>query len=458
MRYSGAYIYLLLLATAMPAFSQDVRSLFSRHRYPEVIEQLETRRSNGVSLTEQEHAILGMALLRRAQVYRAAVWLQREAGAHLFRMRDRNQTAVKTPYHAYFYGRYLLENGYFEASRAQFDVAAGSSALPASFRRRAGIWKTAATLLEGQDASWPSAGSDAAARGDLWFARWKTGDSSPGQCSGNPDADVAVARCYLWRDAVHSSSDSDAAGRLAAAVPADAVHPVGNIAFSYYDPSTLDVLALADFNAALDILSNVPLQEGRDILDLSAGIAAFELKRYDAATVLLNRTKSPERMVYLGAIDQEQGHSFGVQTNWEAARRGDSSIRIEWAWIASRYPSWRRDVSQVVSTTGAMGEATQEMLQEAAGALMRTGQHEQALGLLEQNYPAEYNNDLDRIAPVFFLRLAHARFLSGRSQYNLVNGQLHTILQRYPALLGVAEIVKAATNPSLGAGEVVTDH
>lgn len=445
----------LFVSVAIPAIAQDATTLFRQHQYTAVIGQLQEKGIDNLTGTEQ--ATLGMAHLRRASLYSAGYELQRDAGLQLFTARQNNRQAVKTPYHAYFFGRYLLENGRYADAQTRLKEAAGQAKLPGAFKTRAQTWQAASAALSGGRASWPGAG--AGNQGDLMLAKWKAGERvSPG-CSGRAQSDAAAARCAVWNEAVLAKVGNAALiASLTESLPADAKHPVEDLTFTYYDPATLEVLALADYNAALQLLSSIPEQRGSDQIKLNAGIAAYELKRFDEAVALLNATNADERHVYLGAVEMEKGNRAAADRHWVVARAGGQVTTISWAAIASRYAAMRDDVARTVNPLEENTFANRMDVQRLSSALINVGRHEQAFGLLLRHYPATTNNNLNAVSPAFLMGLTHARFLEGRSEYSMVNGHLHALIERFPALLGVVDVVKSVTVPNASTGKIITEN
>ena len=389
----------------------------------------------------------------------AAFAFQVDAGVALYKARDKNREAVKTPFHAFFYGRNLFENGLYAEAEQQFANAARDPGLDASFKNRASIWEATSRLKQGKSANWPSAGS-AAAQADLYLAKWKTEGADGVTCSGGAKVDAAAARCFLLQFATAEQEGrlSKMYTAIAATDPSDASHPFGDLSFYYFDPAMAEALALADFRASLNAFEKLSSGQGQDQINLYAGIAAYELKLFDQAEVLLNATNMSERFVYLGAIALERGNKSEADNFWQQARAAGSSAIIEWAAVASRYDEMSQEIVQYLRPDLVNGISDRTMAQKTAGAFLNLGQNSRAFSLTEKHYRAELNNDLDRVSPIFLTRLAHGRFLNGRSYYNLVNSHLHVLVERLPTLIGVTEVIKASTSPNASSGESFTEN
>ena len=213
----------------------------------------------------------------------------------------------------------------------------------------------------------------------------------------------------------------------------------------FFDPATLQMLAMADFVAAMKAFERYQGQADRGLMMLSAGISAFEAGHYDRARGFFEQTRHSYRSVYLGALHYIENNRDADNDPWRLARSGNNNLKIEWVSVASRFDTEHADVlasaretrSAVRSPLGA---------RKLGRAFLHIGRHQEAFEVLEAAYPSQMS--IGRIEPGYMVTRSHAQLLTRyKKNYALVRGYFADLTGVYPATISVYEVVRGYTLP-----------
>ncbi len=456
-----ASFFVLWLLTA-PALAQQAEQLVRRHRYTEAIEALTGARASLDGLVDRDLSVLGVAHLQRAYFLRDLAALQVDVGQAYYHMRLTSDDVTPTPWTAYFLGRYLFEQGQTDRALSHFEASFDAARLPDEYRRRARLWAAACYARQGRtrqaDATWAalSVEGNAALAGERAYARWTVGQDEVPACGEDRSTSAAALRCRLW--AGIQGNDATALRPLqqrllSEDLPDQKTEMEDDFVLRFYDPATLDMLAAADFVAAMEAFRRFRGERGRRDAMLYAGISAYEAGDYALARSFLNETDHALRAVYLGALDYLAGDRDTAAQQWAQARAGERLVEIEWASVASRFATEYDGVRAVAAKHRETAGQNRRAARMLGRALLEIGQPVEALRLLETAYPTPYHNALDRIEPGYMATLSRAQFASGRRYYPAVRSHLASLVDAYPVVAGVLYLVQAYTAPERTTGK-----
>lgn len=457
-----AGLVLLAMVPAPPVQAQQrAERLVRAHQYSDAIRSL--RRGGTGGLSEQEWGVLGVAHLRRGYLLRDLAAFQSQLGALYYHKRATSRDVTRSPWTSYFLGRYLVEQAECKEARGAFQKALKEPTLAGSYHERARIWTAVCDALEGKEAaaksSWDAVtvGEDAVVAGELAYARWSaTGEMPVVRCGSRGGATTAASRCRLLFGIQSVRIDELYALQqrlLRSGAPDQEQLIGGNYTLRFYDPATLDLLARADFVAAMDAFSRVSGPQPK----FFAGVSAYEAGLKVRARGFLRASGQPLAPVYLGALDYLSGNTETAERQWQHARQGEAEAEALWARVASRFPALRDQVRSAAKGLRRNAAGNPGLAHELGRALLAAGDAGTALAVMESAYPTEYNNQLDRIEPGYVATLAHARFMAGRAYYPAVRAHLAALATAYPISLGVLDLAQSYTAPELTTGKKRTD-
>lgn len=448
-------LLLIVLGSTVPAVAQSrtAQRQLRSYQYTDAIHTMLGERTNLDGLTDDDLLVLGLAHLRRAYLLQDMAALQAALGATYYYMRDTSTVFTPTPWNAYFLARHLFEHN--ENSRAldYFTAASKEARLSDEYRQRARIWAAASQARLDASSQAASVGDGIsvegkpALAGERAYARWKGGGSEVPACGSGPAASGAVERCRLWA----SIRSWDLVGlyqgqrALLHEMKPDYEASVGSgMTHNFYDPASLQMLAIADFTAAMITLGRYQGRENKDEIRLYAGISAFEAGHYNHVRVFLKDLDHPMRNVYLGALHYVEGDQDKAAQLWDEARTAGGNALMEWARIASRLGAEHRRVEASIQRARREAGSSMRAALRLGRALIQMGRYEDAAAVLERTYPSQYSPE--QIDPDYLITFYHALLMAERvDRYTWMRSYFADLARTYPATLGVFELVQGFT-------------
>ncbi len=455
-------LILLLMIPAGTATAQQAEQLVRGHRYTEAIDAVMAGRDGLDGLADADLSVLGVAHLQRAYLLRDLAALQAAIGRRYYHLRLTSDDIAPTPWTAYFLGRHLLAQGLPDQALPHFEASFDAARLPGEYRRRARIWAAACHALQGRTGQANTAWDALAVRGkpalagERAYARSVAGQDETPACGDAAPASAAAFRCLLWAGLQTKDAATVRAVQqrlLREDLPDQETRISDDFVLRFYDPATLDMLALADFATAMEAFSRFQGTRGRRDALLYAGISAYEAGDDERARAFLDQTDHPLRVVYLGALAYRAGDRATAAQHWAQARSGAPSTAIEWASVAARFETEHDAVGAVAARHRDAATGNQRASRMLGRALLEIGQPDEALRLLETAYPAQFNHDLSRIEPGYLITLTRAQFAAGRRYYPAVRSHLASLIDAYPAVASVLYLAQAYTAPERTMGK-----
>ena len=451
-RYTALLLLVILVTWPGMVFAQQAVQQVRQHRYTDAIETL-------AESPDADASILGVAHLRRAYFLRDLAELHVYVGQHYYQERLTSEEA-ESSWTTYFLGRHLFAQGQTRQALKHFEAAMETPQLPASYRQRARLWAAACYARLGDqkraDALWQAEALRGDLQGERAYAQWQTGVPFTSACSTGPASSAAALRCRLWETLrmPDAAARSPLHHRLLNEFPSDQETEIDDdFVLRFYDPATLNILAQADFVAAMEAFERYKGSEDRRSVLLYAGISAYEAGYPDKARTFLQQTDHALRTVYLGALDYEAGDTKNAEQHWAQARAAAPAIALEWASVAADYDHEHEHIEAVAATHSAFAATNQQAGRLLGRVFLKLDQPAEALHVLLASYPALYNNELDRIEPGYLITLSRAKFASGRGYYPAVRSHLASLINAYPIVESVLYLVQAYTAPERTMGK-----
>ncbi len=453
-------LMLVVLCSTAPASAQQAERLRRQHRYTETIQAVLGAQTRLDGLSDEDLFVLGYAHLQRGYLLRELAALDVAIATPYYHKRDKSATATRTPYTAYFLGRYLFETAQFDKALPYFEASFDRRGLGEAYRQRARIWAAACHARLGRTrqaaAAWDAVAvsGNAPLAGERAFARWKSRSAEAPACGAvAADAPAAALRCALW--AAVRAPDPPALyplqRRLLDAAAPDYAYAVDDaLALRFYDPATLDMLAYADFVQAMEAFGSARSRQRET--RLLAGLSAFEAGHDDRARAFLDQTDHPWRAAYLGALAYQDGETAQAEALWRGLRSAGVEAEVEWARVAARFPVLRREVFAVYRRQRQAASGNPLLAWTLGSALLASKQPQAALAVLGAAYPAGSPAGPDALEPAYLVALAHAQFMAGPRYYPLVRNHLAGLLDAYPVVGGVLDLAQAYMAPERKTG------
>jgi len=390
------------------------------------------------TLDEDDLELLGLSYMLRATFFEQMYRLQLAIGRAYYTRRDTSQGFVKVPVNDYYLGRYLFEDAEFSAAFDRFSRIQTVKSIDAATRQKAAIWKAVTTvrLDPGRAGSLASltrdlAGADADVQLELAFAGSRENFDATRIPAVKALADREPDYRLVWFAAKNRSltTMSRATEPLIANPRPDFVYKVDQeFSISFYDPLLFDVLAYADYTAALAAFEQVP---GNKEMATFGGICAYMLGDYVNATRLLTAAGTDRARVYLSLIESENPGS-AVEP-----RLSSNRARIEWAALTGRGQALldliRSDKTEVLKD--------RLTLQTVSIALIEAGAAEEVVKLVSAVYPLYRRKD-DRIYPTLLAIETAAVFSMSDGDYRFVLANLYSLIKAYPVVANIFDMAQ----------------
>lgn len=426
---------LMLAAGVSGVVAQPAKTLLDAHRYTEAIDQLR----GGTDATPM---VLGEAHLRRGYALRDLARLQAEVGAAYYTKRDTSAAARSGITTAYYAARHQLAapTGGDGAQALRRLVQRG--ALPAALQARAQVWLGWAQYRDGEEAAakerWArlESASDPAVAADRALAHWRAGEPLPTLTCGSGGTEIATLRCRLWT--AIRAEDWDRATSLQGELiqqerPAERTKTYrteqgDTYKVRFYDPSTLWVLAVADFRAGAAALRRA---DG-DQSNLLAGLAALKGRDHETAGSALDAAGATAyRAVYRAVLGEKTGTPSATGSLWKKGRQ-HSTVRVRsvWAQEASRYESYRSAVRDYFETQDAPDDMRTAL--RLGRAALNVDRSETAYRMMNAAYPVNQNNDLRAVDPAYLATFARAKFREGAQYESEILRHVEAFRTEYP--------------------------
>jgi hypothetical protein len=442
--------------TANRVSAQQAKTFFDEHQYSKAIQTLLDKSADLSGLSDLELYLLGGAYMRRGHFLRDLAALQVRAGRDFYFERDTSKAARPLTWTPYFLGRYLFEQGQYEAALRTLQRAAKSnSGLSNEYVNRSRIWIGACQQRLGRPAeaneTWKgiAAANNFSVAGELAYARWRIGQKSEEKCGdGNNAADL---RCGLWSAARQNrwaDSNKLQTALLNGANPDVQQKITADYIQSFYDPATAQILAYADFIAAITAFNRVKDPKGVDQANLFAGICAFEAGEYERSRLFLQKTTLAQRDIYLGAIDYLNGQRNEAEQKWRPLQNSNAQTELEWAEVASRFVKQPDAIDTLYQKHKEAAQDKMDLALRLGRSLMQINRHEEAVELMQTAYPEQYRDKLRYIEPAYLITLALAKYNQNARYYSQeILGHLNGVREAYPIALAAYDLAQSVFTP-----------
>ncbi len=433
---------------------------------------IRTLTETDATLSAEDLQRLGQAHWERGYFLQHAAALQAEVAAAYRYRRDTTSAYYQTPINTYFLARHEMAQGQVQQARDRLAALRQQGGLDRAYQTRARLWQGACEARLGNTAQaeqlWQGLSGEAAA--DLAYARWWGNQpSAPAPCTVQGDSPAAL-RCQLWatlQEQAYPEARQRQAALLDEAAPdATLSIPGTNLALEFFDPATLHMLALADFQLAAEAFERATegLEgDARNRALLLAGVSAYEGRLYEKTQTLMETTVSDYlAFIYKGAIAHDTGDPVQGDAFWISVKERES-FDVTWAYVASRVPSQRSEVYRVYERRRESAQRPRQrqysnIAYQLGSALLTAGYAEQALAVLNRGYHQGYKDDLAAIPPRYLCALAHAKYKNGGAYYRDLNFHMNTLYEAYPSIKGLYQAVQLYTQPQRVEGIPATNN
>ena len=395
-------------------------------------------------LGDEELQLLGSSYMLRATFFEQMHRLQIAIGTAYYTRRDTSQGFVSIPVNDYYLGRYLFEDAKFAAASDRFSEIATVLNIDTPIRQKAAIWKAAiGTRIDGVHAAESFASltqdlaeADADVRLELAFAQSREDHGATGvpAVRAVPDHDPDYRLVWFAARNRLLTTMSQGTEPLIANPRPDFVYNVDEeFSVSFYDPPLFDVLAYADYTAALAAFEQV---SGNKEMATFGGICAYAIGDYEVATRLLTAAGTDRARIYLSLIESEDPES-AVEPNLSSNR-----ARIEWAALTGRGQALL-DLVKVDETEVLQDRLT---LQAVSLALIEAGAGAEVVKLVGSVYPLHRRKD-DRIYPTLTAIETAAVLSLPDGDFRIVLTNLYGLIKAYPVVANVFDMAQGLAAP-----------
>jgi hypothetical protein len=437
------------------AHAQDAKNFFDEHQYTQAIQALLGKSADLSGLSDLELYLLGGAHMRRGYFLRDLAALQVRLGRDYYFERDTSKAAKPLAWTPYFLGRYLFESDRYDQALRALQRAGRNNTLPKDYVGRSQIWIGACQYRLGKTTEAANSWGNVAAAfsGELAYARWRLGQKSEAKCGATNN--MPDLRCQLWsasRVGTQLMNLNKLQTALLNSASADVEQKIGaDYVQKFFDPATAQILAYADFIAAIAAFSLVKAEKGVDQANFFAGVCAFEAGEYERASVFLQKTKMAQRDIYLGALDYLNGKRNEAEQKWRPFQNSTASNELEWAEVASRFTQKPDAILALYQKHQQAAADKMELALRLGRSLMQINRDAEAVETMQQAYPEQYRDRLRYIEPAYLIALAHAKYnLNARYYAQEILGHINGVREAYPIALAAYDIAQGFFTPRFG--------
>ena len=374
------------------------------------------------ALSEDRKLELGRASLDRATLLGDAYEFALRVGADYAAWRDTAEVVERTAGAPVFRGIHLALNGDRDQAQGVLQRAAAEiSRASGPLGDLAHDW---AGVVDGRSER-------------VWEYHFLEGRSVLSESCGElPSGSGRHARCVLAAEL--TAGDVAAVARRQRSLMADPSpdHVDGGARYlevTYHDPLRLLILARADGWMVHEVLGH----RSEPAVRLAAARGLARAARYAEAEAILRELEGSIAEAERGAALYSLGQTTRAREIWSDLERRGGDAELLALEAASRFGLFgdgarRRALSAVRGDFQGLTVPRSLLL---ARALLRAGEGELALLVLQSQYRRSWHNDLTRVPAEMLLLLAHAKYLSGRDHYSEAREHM-VVLSREDAVLG----------------------
>ena len=378
---------------------------------------------------------LAQALANRAELLTDAAEFGVRLGLDHGALRDSGEGVEPTVHSPLYLGIHLALSGRPAEARTHLQRSTGLAG-QASASRQAWL------------AALPAGSARNPAPMALWSPLLDRVGSHRDYCASPPSESLAQGRCLILSGMARSDAELVRRGlRFLESRPIpDHVERVGNnVDVEFHDASSLILQAAADWWMMAAALEGFTDPEAV----ILRAMALRRLGRTAEARALLEGRSEPAAELELAALLAAEGQGEEAEERFgNMVQQGGNlaALALDRASAAGLGSRWVIREFEALSANGFRGSSARTAL-FMGRALLRSGYSEEALALLEAQYPASIRNDPSQVPPEYLMVLAHARYLNGRDHFPGTRGNLVSLSQVYPSLSGLLTLAQELTAP-----------
>ncbi|MCK5145828.1 hypothetical protein KAR48_03680 [bacterium] len=412
-----------------------------------------------LEIGDENLILLGQAFLLRGELYRDLAALQNQIGMDYFWNRDTRDAAVKTTYDAYFFGRYLFQQGMFNKAAQQLNKAASRS--KTILKQKAAIWRAAAQFKDGNIKAAKLIFSKTYTNAELelekQLAMWVTGQPFQGTSTSLAGVGIQQKRLALWVAAKGEDSKRMLAisNQIIDNLTPDYKKKVnGQLTLQFYDPSTLEILSYANYMLAAVSFQAIKNVQYLDNAFYYAGQAYYEAGEWEKAGRQFDKMRSatPLSRIYKGGLAWRKGDHNSTEANWLSIQASSNAhILSLYCHVLSIIPGYKKEVLYCGKKIKSSFDGNMDLVQTVAASFLNVDERHKAFELLQAHYPILKHNKTAYIKPHYLIRFSLIKYQIGRQYYSQILGHLSAVKETIPEIqpmLNMARAFMAPDNPN----------